>query len=54
MKLKCSMISNGYENIDRNICFSHSRKIVGHELTFVQNQCRLDITKYLFSQRTIN
>ena len=46
---------NGYENIDRNI-FSHSRKIEyrGHEVTLVKDQCRLDIRKYLFSQRTIN
>ena len=37
-------ILNGYENIDRNIC-SHSRK---------KDQCRLDIRKYLFPQRTFN
>ena len=26
----------------------------GHEVTLVKDQCRLDIRKYLFSQRTIN
>ena len=29
------------------------RKIVEHQVTFVKEQCRLDIRKYLFSQRTI-
>ena len=38
----------GYENIDRNI-FS-----LRHEVTLVKDQCRLDIRKYSFSQRTIN
>ena len=41
------------------ILFSHSRKIVqsrtrGHGVTLVKDQCRLDIKKYSFSQRTIN
>ena len=44
-------IPNGNENIDRN-CFSHSRKIVELE-DIVKDQCRLDIIKYSFSQRTI-
>ena len=26
----------------------------GHEITLVKDQCRLDIRKYSFSQRTIN
>ena len=26
----------------------------GHEVTLVKDQCRLDIKKYLFSQKTIN
>ena len=26
----------------------------GYEVTLVKDQCRLDIRKYLFSQRTIN
>ena len=36
--------------------FSHSRKnrTRGHEVTLVKDQCRLDIRKYSFSQRTIN
>ena len=49
-------ILNRYENIDRNI-FSHSRKIDrtrGHEVTILKDQCRLDIRKYSFSQRTMN
>ena len=42
---------NGYENI-----FFHARKTVEHEdeVTLVKDQCRLDIRKYSFSQRTIN
>ena len=44
------------ENIDINI-FSHSKKdsrTRGHEVILVKDQCRLDIRKYSFSQRTIN
>ena len=38
------------------ICFSHSRKIaeLEDEVKLVKDQCRLDIRKYSFSQRTIN
>ena len=38
------------------ICFSHSRKIaeLEDEVKLVNGQCRLDIRKYSFSQRTIN
>ena len=38
------------------ICFSHSRRIAdrGHEVKLVKDQCRLDIRKHSFSQRTIN
>ena len=50
--IKVFKILNGYENIDRNI-FSHPRKIAGHEVKLVKDQCRLDI-RYSFSQRTIN
>ena len=50
-------ILNGYENIDRNIFFIFSLKINistrGHAETLVKDQCRLDIRKYSFSQRTI-
>ena len=47
---------NGYENIDSNIFFSvrdHERTR-GHEATLAKEQCRLDIRKFSFSQRTIN
>ena len=46
----------GYENIDRNIFFSHKKdsRNRGHEITLVKDQCRLDIRKYSFSQMTIN
>ncbi|WP_133434224.1 RNA-directed DNA polymerase, partial [Aeromicrobium phragmitis] len=49
-------ILNGYENIDRSIFFSikKDRRTRGHEVTLVKDQCRLDIRKYSFSQRTIN
>ena len=49
-------ILNGYENIDRNIYFSLKKdsRTRGHEVTLVKDQCRLDIRKYSFSQRTIN
>ena len=49
-------ILNGYENIDRNIFFSLKKdnRTRGHEVTLVKDQCRLDIRKYSFSQRTIN
>ena len=49
-------ISNGYENIDRNIFFSLKKnsRTIRQEVTLVKDQCRLDIRKYSFSQRTIN
>ena len=49
-------ILNGYENIDRNMFFSLKKNIRtrGHEVTLVKDQCRLDIRKYSFTQRTIN
>ena len=52
---KVFKILNMYENIDRNM-FSHSRncRTRGHEVTLVKDQCKLDIRKYSFSQRTIN
>ena len=54
--MKFSIILNGYENIDRNIFFSLKKdgRTRGHEVTLVKDQCRLDIRKYSFSQRTIN
>ena len=47
---------NGNENIDRNIFFSLKKdnRTRGHEVTLIKDQCRLDIRKYPFSQRTIN
>ena len=49
-------ISNGYENIDRNMFFSLKKdsRTRGHEVKLVKDQCRLDIRKHSFSQRTIN
>ena len=51
-----SKILNGYENIDRNNFFSakEERRPRGHEVTLEKNQCRLDIRKLSFSQRTVN
>ena len=45
-----------YENIDRNMFFSLKKdsRTRGHEVKLVQDQCRLDIRKYSFSQKTIN
>ena len=39
-----------------DICFSHSRRIAELEdkVKLVRDQCRLDIRKHSFSQRTIN
>ena len=50
-------ILNGYENIDRNLFFFSLKKHCstnGHKEKLVKDQCRLDIRKYSFSQRTIN
>ena len=49
-------ILNGYENIDRNMFFSPNKdnRTRGHEIKLVKVQCRFDIKKYSFSQRTIN
>ena len=51
-------ILNGYKNIDRNICFSvkEERRTRGHGVTLLlaKKQCRLDIKKFSFSQRTLN
>ena len=49
-------IMNGYENIDRNMFFSLKKdsRTRGHEVILVKDQCRLDIRKHSFSQRTIN
>ena len=34
--------------------FKKDSKTRGHEVKIVKDQCRLDIRKYSFSQRTIN
>ena len=49
-------ILNGYENIARNIFFSaiEERRTRGHGVTLAKKQCRLDIRKVKFSQRTVN
>ena len=49
-------ILNGCENIDRNMFFSLKKdsRTRGHEVKLVKDQCRLDIRKNSFSQRTIN
>ena len=49
-------ILNGYENIDRNMFFLPKKdsRTRGHEVKLVKDQCRLDIRKHSFSQRTIN
>ena len=49
-------ILNGYENIDRYMFFSLKKdsRTRGHEVKLVKDQCRLDIRKHSFSQRTIN
>ena len=49
-------ILNGYEHIERNMFFSLKKdsRTRGHEVKLVKDQCRLDIRKHSFSQRTIN
>ena len=49
-------ILNGYENIDRNIFFTvkEERMTRGHGVTLAKKQCRPDIRKFSFSQRTVN
>ena len=49
-------IVNGYEDVDRNMFFklkegSRTRR---HKTALIKEQCRLDMTKYSFSQRVIN
>ena len=41
------------EIIDRNI-FSSVRRNRGHGITLAKKQCRLDISKFSVSQRTVN
>ena len=55
-KIEVLKILNEYENIDRNMFFSLKKdsRIRGHKTKLVKDQCRLDIRKYWFSQRTVN
>ena len=56
MRLKFFKKLNCHENIYKNMFLSlrkHSR-IKGNEVKFVNDQCRLAIRKYSFSQRTIH
>ena len=49
-------ILNGYESIDGNIFLSVKKesRTRGHGITLAKKQCRLDIRKCSFSQRTVN
>ena len=49
-------ILNGYENIDRDFFISvkEERMTRGHGVILAKKQCRLDIRKFSFSQRTVN
>ena len=49
-------MSNGYENIDRNIYLSvkEESRTRGNIVTLAKSQCRLDIRQLSFSQRTVN
>ena len=40
--------------IDIFFSFKKDNRSRGHEVTLVKDQCKLDIRKYSFSQRTIN
>ena len=54
--MKFFKILYGYK-ILIEICFSHTQKenrTRGYEVKLVKDQCRLDIRKYSFSQKTIN
>ena len=48
-------ILNGYENIDRMFfTVKEERRTRGDGVTLAKKQCRLDIRKVSFSQRTVN
>ena len=48
-------IVNGYEDVDRNMFFKLKEgRTRGHKAALIKEQCRLDISKYSFSQRVIN
>ena len=50
IQIEVFKILNGYENIDRNIFVS----VKEGRVTLAKKQCRLDIRKFLFPQRTLN
>ena len=47
---------NGYENINRNtfVSVKGGRRTRGHGFTLAKKQCRLDIRKLSFPQRTVH
>ena len=48
-------ILNGYEIlIEIYFLFKEERRTRGHGITLAKKQCRLDIRKFSFSQRTVN
>ena len=49
-------ILNGYEHIESTIFvrIKESKTTRGHNFKLVKKQSRLDVTKFSFSQRTIN
>ena len=54
-RIEMFKILNGYENIDRSFFFGLRKKRTrGHGVTLVKKQCKLDIRKFSFSQRTVN
>ena len=53
--IKLKFFRSGDENIDRSFfSLKKDSRSKGQEVTLVKDQCRLDIRKYSFSQRTIN
>ena len=55
-QIEVCKIMNGYEDIDRNMFFKlkEGSRTGGHQAALVNEQCRLDMRKYSFSQRVIN
>ena len=55
-QIEVDKILNGYENVDRNIFFTvkEEKSTRGYGVTLAKKQCRLDIRKFSFSQRTVN
>ena len=55
-QIEAFKILNGYEIIDRKIIFAvkEERRTRGHGVTLAKMQCKLDIRKFSFSQRTVN